>query len=226
MSFSTTDPGQDFKAEAMDVFGKEKGKEMVLDDVDYEDDKRTDAGPLNEDLEPGEILNGKASKNDDPPVQVDDSRLHIFRGDKDLGWESPNDTSGSPSSCFPYPPLPLMLSSGSPSHFQPSDLSIIHHYQHPPIAHLNTSVPNEISINLPEAADRPKYLLSSTDTTGSKVRAVSVQMDTSEDSDMAADCMMKSLTMHSHKTSLGARTSGSHISSDQDSDQLPIISHK
>ncbi|KAG1906479.1 uncharacterized protein F5891DRAFT_1181889 [Suillus fuscotomentosus] len=149
-----TNPTYDFKAEALDVFGKGKGKEkeMVLDDADCEDDEGEDAGPLNEDLEPGEILDSEASKDDDP-------RLYMFHGDEDLGWDSLSDTSGSPSLSFPCPPLPPTPSSGSLSHFQPSDLPIIHHYQRPPITCLNTNVPNEIFLNSPEAVDRPKYLL-------------------------------------------------------------------
>ncbi|KAG1751728.1 hypothetical protein EDB19DRAFT_1903673 [Suillus lakei] len=139
-SFSTADPGQDFEAEAMDVFGKGKGKETVLDGADCEDDEGEDVGPLNGDLEPGEILDGEASKDDDAPARVDDSRLFMFHGDEDLGWDSPSDTSGSPSLCFPCPPLPQALSSGSSPHFQPSDLPIIHCYQCLPITHLNTSV--------------------------------------------------------------------------------------
>ncbi|KAG0693633.1 hypothetical protein DFH29DRAFT_881297 [Suillus ampliporus] len=67
-SFSTVDPGQDSAAEAMDVFGKEKGKETALDDTDHEDSEGEDAGPLNEDLEPGKILDHEAYKDDDPPV--------------------------------------------------------------------------------------------------------------------------------------------------------------
>lgn len=198
----------------MDVFGKGKGKEMVLDDADCEDDEGEDAGPLNEDLEPGEMLDGEVFKDDDPFARVDDSRLRMFHGDEDLGWDSPSDTSDSPSLCFPCPPLPPTPSSGSVFHFQPSDLPIIHRYQCPPIAHLKTSVLNEIFLNSPVAVNRPTYSLSSVNTTGGKARAASVQMDTSEDSDVAAGCMMKSLTMHLCKATLGACTSGSHISFD------------
>ncbi|KAG1820786.1 hypothetical protein EV424DRAFT_1539321 [Suillus variegatus] len=88
--------------------------------------------------------------------------------------------------------------------------------------------PNKISLNSPKRADRHKYPLPSTNAAGSKARAASVQMDTSEDSDTAASHMMKSLTMHSRKASLGVRTShtsGGHVSSDQDSDQSPTTSH-
>ncbi|KAG2111579.1 uncharacterized protein F5147DRAFT_771729 [Suillus discolor] len=232
-SFLTADPGQDFSAEAMDVFGKGKGKEKeTLDDADREDDEGGDAGALNRDLEPGEILDGEADKDDDPPARVDDSRLHMFCDDEGLGWDSPDDTSDSLSSRFPCPQLPWAPSSASSTHFQPSNL---HHYQHPFITHLDTTQqsisplgPNEISLNSPERADRPKYPLPSTNTTSSKARAASVQMDTSEDSDTAASRMMKSLTMHLRKASLGVRTShtsGGHVSSDQDSDQSPTTSH-
>ncbi|KAG2068201.1 hypothetical protein BDR04DRAFT_1119940 [Suillus decipiens] len=212
----------------MDVFGKGKGKETALDDADHEDDEGGDTGPLNEDLEPGKIMDDVAYKDDDPPVRADDSGLYTFHDNEDLGWDSPSDTSGSP----PCPQLPQVPSSTSSTHFQPSDLAVLHRYQCPFIAHLNTMQqsipplePNNISLNSPEPEDRPKYSLPSTNTTGSKARAASVQMDTSEDSDMAASCMMKSLPMHSCKASLGVHTSGGHISSDQDSDQSPTTSH-
>ncbi|KAG2069699.1 hypothetical protein BDR04DRAFT_1118875 [Suillus decipiens] len=216
----------------MDVFGKGTGKETALDDADHEDDKGGDTGPLNEDLEPGKIMDDTAYKDDDPPVQADDSGLYMFCDDEDLGWYSPSDTSGSLSSCPPCPQLPQVPSFASSTHFQPSDLAVLHHYQCPFITHLNTTQqsipplePNDISLNLPEPEDRPKYPLLSANTTNGKARAASVQMDTSEDSDMAASHMMKLLTMHSRKASLGVHTSSGHISSDQDSDQSPTTSH-
>ncbi|KAG2112652.1 uncharacterized protein F5147DRAFT_771194 [Suillus discolor] len=63
----------------MDVFGKGKGKE-TLDDADREDNEGGDADALNRNLEPGEILDGKAYKDDDPPagiVQMIPLALHL-----------------------------------------------------------------------------------------------------------------------------------------------------
>ena len=241
-AFSTADPGQDFAAEAMALFGTGKGKEKQVtpsqnddkdddeeDQVDVENRGEGDAEPLVGELEPGEILDGGMDYGEgdgSPVVNHDHGGPLMFDDNENPDWDNinPSEAPGPSSSHLPPAPSTMQLPQ-----------SITHHAQLPQpacrrpvvVPRLNTTQISHLpsySLNSPE---RIRPLLSINTTGKSRALSEDVRMgDTSEDSDTAAtSCMLKTLTVHSRKASgtLGTHASG-HTSSEQDSDLSPATS--
>lgn len=253
-SFSTADPGQDFAAEAITLFGTGKGKEKQAtlsqnnddeeDLVDVENEKKEDAEPLCGELELGEILDGGMDYSEDgddsPMADHDHGRpLPMFDDNEHPDWDNINPSEApTPGPSSHLPSAPSKLSESSPTMRLPQSTHYVQlpqpAYQHPvAVPRLNTTQTSHLPIYSLDSPEREIRPLLSINTAG-KSRAVTedVQMeDTSGDSDTAATSrMLKTLTVHSRKASgtLGARhmlSSSGHTSSDQDSDLSPTTSH-
>ncbi|OAX30536.1 hypothetical protein K503DRAFT_860996, partial [Rhizopogon vinicolor AM-OR11-026] len=160
------DPGQDFAAEAIALFGTSKGKEKQVtpsqnddkdddeeDQVDVENRGEGDAEPLVGELKLGKILDGGmdyGDGDDSPVVNHDHGGPFMFDDNENPDWDNinPSEAPGPSSSHLPPAPSTMQLPQ-----------SITHHTQLPqPACRCPVVVPR---LNMTQISHLPSYSLNS-----------------------------------------------------------------